>query len=359
MTDLAAPLELAHGAAWRNRIALAPMTNRQSHHDGVLGENEFRWLTRRAWGGFGMVTTCAAHVAMNGQAWPGQLGIWSDDHLPGLTRLATALSEAGARSVVQLHHGGLRVDPTVVDDIVGPWADSSVGGRAMSTTEIHVLVEDFVRSAVRAEQAGFDGIEIHGGHGYIVSQFLDAEHNHRSDGYGGDLHGRARFLREIVEGIRRHTAPHLQVGVRISPERWGMELPDALVLAEFLMGSGLVDYLDMSLWDVAKTPNNPHHGPAKLIDQVAALERGQARLGVAGKIRSAATAQECLDRGADFVLIGLAAILHHDFASRALADPDFTAVAMPVSPDYLMGESVSPSFIEYLVEGRPGLVAVD
>lgn len=359
MPDLADPLELTRGGAWRNRIALAPMTNRQSNPDGALSDNELRWLARRAQGGFGLVTTCAAHVAVNGQAWPGQLGIWSDDHIPGLRRLATTLSDAGARSAVQLHHGGLRVDPTVVKDVVGPWADPSVGGRAMSTAEIEGLVEDFVKAALRAEDAGFYGVEIHGGHGYVVSQFLDGDNNRRSDDYGGSPGNRARFLREVVEGIRAHTGSDLQLGVRLSPERWGMELPHAKVLAEDLMRSDLIDYLDFSLWDVTKTPNVPGDGPSRVIDQVVELDRGRTRLGVAGKIRSAALAQECLDLGVDFVSIGLAAILHHDFADRALQDRGFSAVSPPVSPDYLLGESVSPSFIEYLTEIRPGLVDVD
>src|SRR5271156_1493085 len=88
MTDLFAPLTLQRGPAWRNRFMLAPLTNLQSHADGTLSEDEFRWLTYRATGGFGLVMTCAAHVQAAGQGFPGQLGVFSDDHLPGLTRLA-------------------------------------------------------------------------------------------------------------------------------------------------------------------------------------------------------------------------------------------------------------------------------
>jgi 2,4-dienoyl-CoA reductase-like NADH-dependent reductase (Old Yellow Enzyme family) len=107
------PLTLVRGPAWSNRIALAPMTNRQSHPDGTLSQHELVWLERRALGGFGLVMTCASHVAASGQGWTGQLGIFSDDHLPGLTRLADALRLAGSRSSVQLHHGGRRESPWV------------------------------------------------------------------------------------------------------------------------------------------------------------------------------------------------------------------------------------------------------
>ena len=84
---LSDPLPLAHGPAWSNRITLAPLTNWQSHADGTLGDDEYHWLTMRAQGGFAMTMTCAAHVQASGQGFPGQLGVWSDDHLPGLTRL--------------------------------------------------------------------------------------------------------------------------------------------------------------------------------------------------------------------------------------------------------------------------------
>ena len=108
MTSLHSPLSLARGPAWKNRFMLAPLTNLQSHADGVLSDDEFRWLVKRAEGGFGLTMTCAAHVQAKGQGFPGQLGIFADKHLPGLTRLAKALNAEGTHSVVQLHHAGMR-----------------------------------------------------------------------------------------------------------------------------------------------------------------------------------------------------------------------------------------------------------
>jgi len=92
MTDAHAPLILPRGPAMPNRLMLAPLTNLQSHADGTLSDDEFTWLTKRAEGGFGLTMTCAAHIQAIGQGFPGQLGIFSDDHLPGLTRLAAALN---------------------------------------------------------------------------------------------------------------------------------------------------------------------------------------------------------------------------------------------------------------------------
>src|SRR6201992_2294900 len=104
MTDaLLDPISFVRGPAWKNRFMLAPLTNTQSHPDGRLSDEEFHWLTLRATGGFGLVMTCAAHVQRIGQGFPGQLGVFSDDHLPGLTRLAAEIRGAGAGSLVQAH----------------------------------------------------------------------------------------------------------------------------------------------------------------------------------------------------------------------------------------------------------------
>ena len=111
MTDLFSPMALTRGPAWKNRFMLAPRTNSQSLPDGRLSDDEFNWLTYRATGGFGLVMTCAAHVQAVGQGFPGQLGVFSDAHLPGLTRLANAIRREGAVSSVQLHHAGIRSPP--------------------------------------------------------------------------------------------------------------------------------------------------------------------------------------------------------------------------------------------------------
>jgi len=198
-------------------LAVAPLTNKQSHSDGTLGDDERRWLVARAHGGFGLVMSCATYVAAEGQAWDGQLGISDDRHLAGLSRLADDVRAADAVSSVQLHHGGLRADPEVSGvPSVAPWANEAKGVRALTTAEVHAAVDAFVAAAGRAERAGFDGVEVHGAHGYLVGQFLDARHNVRADRYGGSAEDRSRFLLEILEGIRQVTGPGFQLGLRLS-----------------------------------------------------------------------------------------------------------------------------------------------
>ncbi|GAA0968692.1 NADH-dependent flavin oxidoreductase [Nocardioides aquaticus] len=351
-------LSLPHGPAWPNSYALAPLTNKQSHADGTLAEDEHRWLRARAEGGFGLVMTCAAYVSDAGKAWHGQLGIASDAHLPGLTRLATSLREAGAVSSVQLHHGGRRASSEVSGvPTKAPWDDESTGATALSTAEVHEAVADFVAGAVRAERAGFDGVELHGAHGYLIGQFLDARSNHRQDGYGGSLEDRSRFLREVLEGVRGATGPDFQVGLRLTPERMGIELGEFREVAGSVLASGRLDYLDVSMWDVRKAPHDTERWDGLLVDHVVDLPRHGARLGLAGEIKSAADAAWCLSRGADFVLVATGATLHHDFARRAVADAGFRAVDQPVTRQHLAAEAVGPVFVDYLAENWDDFVA--
>jgi 2,4-dienoyl-CoA reductase-like NADH-dependent reductase (Old Yellow Enzyme family) len=342
-------LTLPRGPAMANRFMLAPLTNWQSNADGSLADAEYHWLTMRARGGFAVTMTCAAHVQRGGQGFPGQLGVWSDAHLPGLQRLAAGIHAGGGGSSLQIQHSGRRSDPKLTgEQPVCPWDDAETGARALSTAEVEQLVEDFITAAVRAERAGFQGVELHGAHGYLLAQFLDAEHNQRSDRYGGSVENRCRVLHEIITGVRARTAPSFQLGLRLSPERFGITMPESLALATQVLAGGQLDYLDMSLWDCFKPPQDPAYADRPLIDHFAALPRGTTRLGVAGKIMDAATAQRCLEHGADFVLIGRGAMLHHDFARRALADPAFRCVERPVTRAYLEQEGLGPAFIGYV-----------
>lgn len=358
---LAAPLTLTRGPAMRNRMMLAPLTNQQSHADGTLSDDEFHWLEMRSQGGFAVTMTCAAHVQPSGQGFPGQLGIWSDAHLPGLTRLAAAINANHSISSVQIQHSGMRATRDVIGEAPrAPYADAETGARALTTGEVEQLVEDFILAGLRAETAGFQGVELHGAHGYMLCEFLDTNNTQRSDRYGGSLENRSRILFEIINGLRARAGADFQIGVRLSPERFGIALNEAKALAQQVMTCGKVDYLDMSLWDVFKAPEGPADGETtyagtSLIDHFTSLDRGRCRLGVAGKLTSAARAQSCLDRGADFVLIGRGAIVNHDFANGAAANLAFEADRLPVARAHLKAEGLGPAFIDYMA-GWKGFV---
>jgi 2,4-dienoyl-CoA reductase-like NADH-dependent reductase (Old Yellow Enzyme family) len=344
MKDLADPLTLRSGAKLKSRFVLSPLTNLQSHPDGVLSEDEFRWLTMRAEGGFALTMTCAASVQEEGVGFPGQLGFHDDRHLPGLSRLAAKIKEYGSHADAQLHHGGLRS----LKNAKAPSADEKLKAEAMTLEEIQRSRDCFIAAARRAERAGFDGVELHGAHGYLICSFLSPELNRRDDAYGGDPERRARFLRECIDGIRAATKPGFSLGVRLSPERWGLVVTEIGDLAQSLMRSRKVDYIDMSLWDFRKEPNDERFQGRTLASYFTELDRGDTRLGAAGKIMSAQDARDVLAMGFDFPVLGRAAILHHDFPKRAAADPNFAARATPVSEHYLHAEGLGPAFVAYM-----------
>src|SRR5512138_47850 len=250
MASLFDPLTFRTGLSISNRIVLAPLTNMQSNADGSLGDDERRWLLSRAAGGYGIVMTCAAHVARDGQGWPGELGVFDDSLLPGLTMLARLLREQGTASMVQIFHGGLRADPSVTG--VQPWSATDVeGARAATEDDIRRVMVQFVDAAARARRAGFDGVEIHGAHGYLFTQFLSATQNQRTDGWGGPLENRARLLRETMRAVRERVGPSFTVGVRLSPEDFGnakgLDLDESLQVARWLADDS-ADFIHLSLW---------------------------------------------------------------------------------------------------------------
>ena len=347
MAELNTPLTIA-GKVLSNRFSLAALTNLQSHVDGTLTDDEYNWLVHRAEGGFAMVHTCAAQVSQTGKGFDGQLGLYDDRHLEGLKRLASGLKKAGAMSIVQLHHAGMRTPPQFAKgQAVAPSDIEKYQARALTNAEVWDEIACFISAAERCQRAGFDGVEVHGAHGYLIAQFLSASINSRTDEFGGSLTARSKMLNEVIKGIRERCGKDFVVGVRLSPERFGVELSEMQQVAQQICGDHEIDYLDMSLWDVKATVADGDKAGQRLIDCFTKLNLSGVPLGVAGKIYSAEDAQWCLDQGADFVLPGRAAILHHDFPLRC-QDKQFVSQSLPVSRAYLAAEKLGPAFIDYM-----------
>ena len=166
------------------------------------------------------------------------------------------------------------------------------------------------------------------------------------------------MVREIIKGVRARTRPDFQLGLRLSPERFGLKLAEQRALASELLAGGDLDWLDMSLWSTFKEPMEAEFANRPLIDWFADLPRATTRLGVAGKLLTAADCRRALESGADFVLLGRAAILHHDFPKRVAADPGFQTIALPVTAEYLRQERLGPTFVQYMRNWK-GFVAED
>ncbi len=337
----------------RNRSVLAAMTNKQSHSDGTLSDEEINWLVKRAEGGFGIITTAATHVVPEGQGWDGEMGVWGDHQLPGLTRMADEIRSHGAISLAQIFHGGMRspqrltsIQPTSAS--VNPTTDSENGeSRALHEVEIEDLIDAFALAAARCEKAGFDGVEIHGAHGYLICQFLGTKTNRRDDQWGGSLQNRARFLLKIIERIRQLTSESFLLGVRISPEynQIGILLEDSLDLADLLSESE-IDFLHVSCWDCFTPPT--HSDDPRMITEIFA-ERLANRLPMisCGAVWTTKDAQQVMEQGADLVGVARSAIGHSDWASH-LSDIEYDPQRPPFTVEQLLSEGLSEKFIEYM-----------
>jgi len=337
------------GATMKNRFMLAPLTNTQSFENGILSDAEFNWLTMRAQGGFGLVMTCASHVQENGKGFHGQLGIFNDVHIEGHQRLAKELKSHGALAVVQLHHAGMRAPKDLINQQpVCPSIDKETDSRQLTLEETKGVIDAFIKAAIRAKTSGYNGVEIHGAHGYLLCQFLSKEINKRQDIYGGSIENRSRIVFEIIEGIRKACGTSFLIGVRLSPERFGMDLKEIKILAQNLIDTNLIDFLDISLWDCFKMPEDSNYQDKTLLNHFTGLNFKDVKLTVAGKISSGNDVHEILKNKVDFVTIGRSAILHHDFPNRVIENPNFEPEPLPVSKSYLKKEGLSNSFIEYM-----------
>ena len=328
---------------------LAPMTNTQSHEDGKLSDDEYHWLTMRAEGGFGITMTCASHVQKIGKGFPGQLGIYSDKQIEGHKRLCAGIKTHGSLAVVQLHHAGMRSPQELLgEQPVSASGMTKYNSRGLTLSEVKQLRDDFIGAAIRAKKSGYDGVEVHGAHGYILTQFLSSDINKRTDEYGGSLENRSRLLFEIVNAIRKECGSEFLLGIRLSPERFGMKIDEVKTVCQRFIDEGNIDFLDISLWDVFKMPEEEEYQNLSLLEHFTKLRRGDVKLTVAGKIRTGQEVHKVLNSGVDFVSIGRAAILHHDFPKRVIENKDFIPIETPVSKEYLRKEGLGEDFITYM-----------
>lgn len=340
----------------KNRFMLAPMTNTQSNEDGTLSDQEYNCLVKRAEGGFGLVCTCASHVDFLGKGFPGQLGIYNDEQIIGHQRLTKGIQSYGSLAVIQLHHAGMRSPKDLIGEApLCPSNNDETGARAMTLPEVIALKESFIEAAFRAKKSGYDGVEVHGAHGYILGQFLSAEINHRTDAYGGNFENRARLIREIVTGIRMVCGQNFLLGLRLSPERFGMQLDEIKDLCLAFEKTKELDFLDISLWDSFKMPEDEKFQNQSLLAHFTSLNFTHTKLTVAGKILSSENVEQLLENKVDFVSIGKAAILHYNFPELVINDPTFVAKETPVTSAYLKEQGLGDAFINY-VNKRPGFI---
>ena len=343
------------GLTVRNRTVLAALTNKQSHEDGTLSDDERNWLTMRAKGGFGIVTTAATNVTQTGRGWKGEFGVWSEHHLPGLTKLADELTQYGALSLVQLFHGGMRAPMNITG--VQPVSasentDSSMDGvvsKELTSDEIEEIITAFGDAAERCERAGFSGVELHGAHSYLISQFLGPLTNRRTDEWGGELQERALFLKQIVETVRAKTSEKFLVGVRLSPtiRDLGITLEESLQVAKWCADWNL-DFLHVSCWDIFQKKQSLSGDEHTLTKWFSDHLDGRIPIITTGKIWNATDVEFAIKEGADLVGVGRAGIAHHDWPEQ-LERANIPSKP-PFSIEHLRKAGLSTTFIQYMIK---------
>lgn len=259
LTNLISPIKI-NSLELKNRAVMPAMGTAYANNDGTINDRLITYLARRAAGGAGLITTEVFAVDKRGKGFPAEAGIWDDSFIPDLTRLTEAVHKEGAAIAVQLHHAGRETAEGIAGAMPeGPSPLPSVMLRQpveeMSTDRIKEVVTSFGESARRAEESGFDAVEVHGAHGYLLCQFLSPFSNQRTDQYGGSDENRARFVIEVIEKVRQSVSPGFPVIVRISADemiREGYTIDFSKWLAPRLVKAG-ADALHVSL-GVYSTP---------------------------------------------------------------------------------------------------------
>jgi 2,4-dienoyl-CoA reductase-like NADH-dependent reductase (Old Yellow Enzyme family) len=249
-----------NGMTLKNRAVMPPMGTGYGNPDSTVSDRLVAYLARRAQGGTGLIITEVCAVDPRGKGFPNEIGIWSDAFIPGLARIPEALHHFGAKAALQLHHAGRET----FEDAIGaiPEAPSAIPSvilgqpcEAMSLERIAQIVEAFASAAGRAKTAGFDAVELHGAHGYLLNQFLSPFSNQRDDKYGGSDENRARFVLEIIAAVRKKAGNDFPVWIRVSADelvRGGYDLSFMQKFAPLMVSAG-VDAIHCSV-GVYSTP---------------------------------------------------------------------------------------------------------
>ena len=246
LNHLFSPFTL-RGKTIKNRCTVTAMVTNFCTGDGKATERFIKYHETKAEGGWGLIITEDYVVEPTGKGFSNVAGLWCDKQIPGHSELTRRVHAHGATILAQIYHCGRQTNHNVIGRV--PYAPSAIPcpfspdmPEELSTEKIYSLIEDFGDCAARAKKCGFDGVEIHGGHGYLVAEFMSPYSNKRSDEFGGDLASRLRFPMEIIKNIRRKCGDDFIIGFRISADEYidgGRTLADTLVIAPILEEAGI------------------------------------------------------------------------------------------------------------------------
>nr|WP_248418200.1 NADH-dependent flavin oxidoreductase [Escherichia coli] len=331
--SLFSPFMLTEKIKLRNRIVMAPMTTWSANPDGTISEQELEFYKRRSQN-VGLVITGCTYVTPSGIGFTHEFAAYDDRFINSLEKLAAAAQSGGAPAILQIFHADNKAIPELVpnNDVISASASSVKTGdfmkrvvqsREMTENEIQETIRAFGDVTKRAIKAGFDGIELHGAHGFLLQNFFSPLFNQRNDRWGGDLEGRMRFplavLQEVKNVVYEYATKPFAIGYRISPEEsatGGLRIEDTYKLLDRLISSG-ISYIHTSLVSIndsypVESPNGP-----RTIELILNHIAGRVPVIAAGKIRTPSQAQEAISTGLPLVAIGKGLVINPEWVTLA------------------------------------------
>lgn len=316
----------------KNRLVVPAISTQYCGRDGQATERYISYLEARAKGGWGLIITENYPVNEFGGATLSLPGLWSDEQIPSHRKLTERVHGHGAKICCQIYHAGRAAHPKIQDGpkvAPSPIRDCTRKDlpRSLTRAEIHTIVEQFGAAALRAKRAGFDMVEIHGAHGYLVSQFLSGFSNKRTDEYGGSLHGRCRFLLEILEEVRGRVGSDFPIQLRISAAEGvdgGLSIGESQATALMAQAAGIAAiHVSQGCHANMADMISPYYVPRAAYAGNAAAVKAVVKIPVigVGRINDPLIAEAVLASGAmDLVAMGRASLADPDLPRKAQTD---------------------------------------
>jgi 2,4-dienoyl-CoA reductase-like NADH-dependent reductase (Old Yellow Enzyme family) len=327
-SNLFEPFTFKNGITLSNRIVMAPMTTWSSNDDYTISDEEVNYYKRRV-NGVGLVITGCTHVQPNGIGFTHEFAAYDDKFIPSLRKLADAAKSGGAPVLLQIFHAGNKALPSLTPngEVVSSSAVEteatgfapSVLPRELSHDEILEVIHAFGETTRRAIEAGFDGVEIHGAHGFLLQNFFSPFFNRREDQWGGSLENRLRFPLAVIQKmknvIKNHATKPFIFGYRISPEeQGGYGMKEAYELIDHLVEQDL-DYIHVSLDDVSSKPRGIEDGKTRL-ELILEHVNGRVPVIAAGSMVTADDVASALDKGLSLAAVGHTLIMNPDWVEN-------------------------------------------
>jgi 2,4-dienoyl-CoA reductase-like NADH-dependent reductase (Old Yellow Enzyme family) len=324
------PLLFGNGISLKNRIVMSPMTTWASNEDFTISDEEVEYYKKRV-KGVGLVITGCTHVTANGIGFTHEFAGYDDTFIPSLKKLADAAKSGGAPAILQMFHAGNKAIPELIpngevvsasDVPSGPIVlfEKENSPKELSENKILEIIKAFGETTRRAIEAGFDGVEIHGAHGFLLQNFISPFFNNRNDQWGGSLENRLRLSLEILKEVKSIVSKYVDrpflIGYRISPEEMPQQtygLPDTFVLMDKLIEEK-IDYLHFSLLDaVNQKPIDSAFSKKTISVVLNNYVNNRVPVLVAGGITRPTMADQVIDYGISMVAIGRTLIVNPDW----------------------------------------------